>query len=95
MTTHEKFESFIRKMDESFSKIDKLEDPTVKVITKKFTKRARLLTKFNFSLGVIVSGFFSVYPYFAGRSLPYGLWIPGVDVLSSPVYEIVYIVEVC
>lgn len=81
-------------MDEAYNDIEKLEDPVTKSITSEYTSRARLLTKFNFTLGAVVSGFFSVYPFFASRGLPYGLWIPGIDIQSTPAYELVYILEV-
>lgn len=95
MIKHEKFEDFIRRMDETYDEIDKLDDPVVKTIIMRTTKRARLLTQINFGLGVMVCGFFAIYPFLAGRSLPYGLWIPGLDTLSMPIYAVVYIIEVC
>jgi hypothetical protein len=90
----DKFESFVRQMDLAYSKIEVIDDPYIKSTVKLYTSRARLLTKFNFSLGFVISCFFCFYPILAGNNLPYGIWIPGVDVYVSPNYEIVYILQV-
>lgn len=90
-----RFQHYIRKIDETYVEILKNADPEIQKIVAKYTKRARTLTKFNFFMGIIISLFFCCYPFFTTtRSLPYSVWIPGVDVLKSPVYEIIFGLEV-
>jgi odorant receptor len=94
MKNRVKFENFIRQMDAAYNEISMLKDDVIKADVSFYTTRAVILTIFNQVLGIVISIFFVVYPLFAGRNLPYALWIPGVDIYKSPIYEIVYIVEV-
>jgi gustatory receptor len=58
------------------------------------TKRARALSISNLCLGAFISTCFVTYPLFASdRTLPYGVYIPFLDTMKSPTYEILFIVQ--
>lgn len=96
MTNRGKYEFFIHQTDEFYHEIEKMKDPLIKETIETLTKRARILTVFNFGVGIVFSTYFCIYPLFGGetRRLPYGLFIPGFDVYKSPAYEIIYVIEV-
>lgn len=90
-----RFQRYIRKIDKTYFELLKNTDPVIREIIAKYTKQTRTLTKFNFFMGILISVFFCCYPFStATRTLPYSVWIPGVDVLKSPVYEIIFSIEV-
>lgn len=58
------------------------------------TFRAALFGKLNIGIGFFALSAFLTYPLMLGENkLPYGLYIPGIDFLASPCYEISYLVE--
>lgn len=94
MKNRVKFEEFIRRMDKVYAEIDSYDDPTIKKVVSVFTKRAKILTFVNNVLGVVISLFFCTYPFFSSKTLPYAIWIPGINVFKTPIYEILYIIQV-
>lgn len=73
-----------------------MNDPIICKILTEATNRARKLSKINLLIGILVSIFFVSYPLFkTQRELPYGVWfIFNIDLLASPIYEIMYVIEV-
>lgn len=58
------------------------------------TRRARILSKSNLWLGAFISACFVTYPLFSpDNGLPYGVYVPGVDLNVSPIYEIVFALQ--
>lgn len=94
MKNREKFESFIRKMDKIYEEVVTIDDPIIQSIISENTTRARLLTKTNYTVGFVISVFYCAYPLLSGRFLPYNLWVPGLDLLQTPQYEIIYVAQV-
>lgn len=69
-------------------------DDDIRQLLQTLTKRARIISFANLGLGAFISTCFVVYPLFtAERGLPYGMWIPGVDNLESPQYEVLFVIQ--
>lgn len=77
-----------------YEEIVKLEDPKIKSFVAKYTRNARYLTTINLILGTLTSIYFWAYPILSGRNLPFNLYIPGLNTLDSPTFEILYVIEV-
>ncbi|KAL9708517.1 hypothetical protein quinque_012035 [Culex quinquefasciatus] len=86
------YEDFLQRIADVYSEIAMIDDHVVQKLVRKFTKRARLLSKANLVLGAVISTCYVVYPLFTGtRSLPYGMFIPGVNNFKTPLYQIFFI----
>lgn len=74
------------------------QDSEDKINIKILEEQSREAQKFdrnNLLLGFFSCVCFWAYPIFAGRrELPYGLYIPGIDIRASPVYECAYISQI-
>ncbi|XP_055597728.1 odorant receptor Or2-like [Uranotaenia lowii] len=93
MANREKFEAFLNGIATEYENLER--EPITRPIVELYTRRGRILSKSNLWLGLIISVFYVMYPLFSpGKKLPYGIYIPGVDVYQSPCYEVVYVVQV-
>ncbi|KAL9708521.1 hypothetical protein quinque_012039 [Culex quinquefasciatus] len=89
------YEDFLQRIADVYSEIAMIDDHVVQKLVTKFTKRARLLSKANLVLGAVISTCYVVYPLFTGtRSLPYGMFIPGVNNFKTPLHQIFFIGQV-
>ncbi|XP_058061209.1 odorant receptor Or2-like [Anopheles bellator] len=90
----QKYELFLDGAANVYKQIRDIDDPVIAKLITVYTRRARVLSISNLALGAFISGCFVVYPLFTGqRSLPYGMFIPGVNNFDSPQYEIFYITQ--
>lgn len=89
------FVAFIVKVDQIYGKLVSLQDSEIKKSVEKHTRYARGLTKLILSGSVVSAGTYYIFPLMLGRILPNPIWIPGINVVASPVYEMLYAVEVC
>uniref|UniRef100_A0A087ZDB7 Putative odorant receptor n=1 Tax=Anopheles darlingi TaxID=43151 RepID=A0A087ZDB7_ANODA len=88
-----KFETFFEGVAREYESLEKNDE--IRATLERHTGRGRMLSISNLWLGAFISGCFVTYPLFApGRVLPYGVSIPGVDVLASPTYEILFVLQV-
>ena len=82
-------------MVEVYDELSNIKDVFIEKTLTTYTARARTLSKINLWLGIIISFFFCIYPLFTvERSLPYGVWIPLLDNYKSPVYEIMFTIQI-
>ncbi|XP_053699230.1 odorant receptor Or2-like [Sabethes cyaneus] len=71
-----------------------IEDEAVRSVLSSLTQRARVLCYSNYALGHFVAACISAYPLFtSSRRMLFSLYIPGLDVLESPQYEIICIMQ--
>ncbi|XP_049549243.1 odorant receptor Or2-like [Anopheles darlingi] len=90
----QKYEVFLASAANVYQEIRVSDDDVIGKLVEDYTRRARILSISNLALGAFISGCFVVYPLFTGqRSLPYGMFIPGVSNFESPQYEIFYIMQ--
>ncbi|XP_050085321.1 odorant receptor Or2-like [Anopheles aquasalis] len=90
----QKYEVFLASAATVYQEICQIKDDVIRKLVEDYTRRARILSISNLALGAFISGCFVVYPLFTGqRSLPYGMFIPGVSNFESPQYEIFYITQ--
>ncbi|XP_062553252.1 odorant receptor Or2-like [Armigeres subalbatus] len=90
----EKYESFLDKIAIIYEEINSTSNEHIKKIVERFTKRARLISVSNLAVGVFISACYVVYPLFTSqRRLPYGAHIPGMNLLDSPLYEILFVIQ--
>ncbi|XP_035777172.1 odorant receptor Or2 isoform X2 [Anopheles albimanus] len=88
-----KFETFFEGVAREYELLEKNNE--IRATLERYTRRGRMLSISNLWLGAFISACFVTYPLFVpGRGLPYGVSIPGVDVLASPTYEIVFVLQV-
>ncbi|XP_052870035.1 odorant receptor Or2 [Anopheles cruzii] len=93
VSNRRKFETFFEGVASEYERLEKNNE--IRPTLERYTRRGRMLSISNLWLGAFISGCFVTYPLFApGRGLPYGVTIPGVDVLASPVYEAVFVLQV-
>ncbi|XP_058453986.1 odorant receptor Or2-like [Malaya genurostris] len=87
-----KFERFFEGISAEYEQLEK--HSNIRSILDARTRQARVLSKTNLYLGALMTTCFSLYPLFsAERVLPYGVFIPGIDVHATPIYEIVFFLE--
>ncbi|XP_001864543.2 odorant receptor Or2 [Culex quinquefasciatus] len=95
VVNHDKYEKFLMDIARIYKDLQQIEDHEIKSLLQRYTKRARMLSIANLGLGAIISTCFVVYPLFAGgRELPYGMYIPGVNLFGTPQYEILFFLQV-
>uniref|UniRef100_A0A182QJM0 Uncharacterized protein n=1 Tax=Anopheles farauti TaxID=69004 RepID=A0A182QJM0_9DIPT len=88
-----KFETFFEGVAREYARLEKKDE--IRAVLERYTRRGRMLSISNLWLGAFISACFVTYPLFVpGRGLPYGVTIPGVDVLATPTYEIVFVLQV-
>ncbi|XP_001864544.2 odorant receptor Or2 [Culex quinquefasciatus] len=93
LTNRSKFEQFFEGIAAEYAKLEKRND--IRLLLEQLTRRARILSKSNLWLGAFISACFVTYPLFSPDSgLPYGVYVPGVNMQSSPTYEIVFFLQV-
>ncbi|XP_039437525.1 odorant receptor Or2-like [Culex pipiens pallens] len=93
LTNRSKFEQFFEEIAAEYAKLEKRND--IRLLLEQLTRRARILSKSNLWLGAFISACFVTYPLFSPDSgLPYGVYVPGVNMQSSPTYEIVFVLQV-
>uniref|UniRef100_A0A182WQR7 Odorant receptor n=1 Tax=Anopheles minimus TaxID=112268 RepID=A0A182WQR7_9DIPT len=81
----EKYECFLTGSAKIYEELRIGKDKTISKIIDTYTKRARVLSISNLILGAIISSCFVVFPLFTGeRRLPYGMFIPGLNIFDSP-----------
>lgn len=82
-------------MVDVYDELSNIKDARIEKTITIYTSRARTISKFNLWIGLMISICFCIYPLFTGeRSLPYGVWIPFLDSLKSPTYEIMYAIQI-
>lgn len=90
-----KYENFLQKIAQVYEEIANEKDDEIQTVLTNYTKRGRIFSIFNLGLGAFISTCFVVYPLLTGtRTLPYGMYIPGVDNYATPTYEIFFILQV-
>lgn len=78
-----------------FDKLQDSGDDRAIEILHQMSLRATIFSRSNLSLGSLATVLFLSYPRLIGSpNLPYGLYIHGVDFLTSPAYEIGYVFEI-
>ncbi|EAA05926.1 AGAP009519-PA [Anopheles gambiae str. PEST] len=88
-----KFETFFEGVAAEYALLEKNDD--IRPVLERYTRRGRMLSISNLWLGAFISACFVTYPLFVpGRGLPYGVTIPGVDVLATPTYQVVFVLQV-
>uniref|UniRef100_A0A182P384 Uncharacterized protein n=1 Tax=Anopheles epiroticus TaxID=199890 RepID=A0A182P384_9DIPT len=88
-----KFETFFEGVAAEYSLLEKNDE--IRPVLERYTRRGRMLSISNLWLGAFISACFVTYPLFVpGRGLPYGVTIPGVDVLATPTYQILFVLQV-
>uniref|UniRef100_A0AAG5D8M8 Odorant receptor 2 n=1 Tax=Anopheles atroparvus TaxID=41427 RepID=A0AAG5D8M8_ANOAO len=88
-----KFETFFEGVAAEYERLERNNE--IRPILRRYTRRGRMLSMSNLWLGAFISACFVTYPLFApGRTLPYAVSIPGVDVLASPAYEVLFVLQV-
>nr|ACH69144.1 odorant receptor 2 [Anopheles quadriannulatus] len=88
-----KFETFFEGVAAEYALLEKNDD--IRPVLERYTRRGRMLSISNLWLGAFISACFVTYPLFVpGRGLPYGVTIPGVDVLATPTYQLVFVLQV-
>ncbi|KFB39839.1 odorant receptor 2 [Anopheles sinensis] len=88
-----KFEKFFEGVAIEYERLERNNE--IRPVLERYTRRGRMLSMSNLWLGAFISACFVTYPLFApGRTLPYAVSIPGVDVLASPVYEVLFVLQV-
>ncbi|XP_055640679.1 odorant receptor Or2-like [Toxorhynchites rutilus septentrionalis] len=93
MTNRRKFEDFLQGIADEYSVLEKQQE--MRPLMEQLTNRARILSKSNLWLGAFISVCFVTYPLFSQENvLPYGVYAPGVDVHATPIYEIVFVLQV-
>ncbi|XP_055599245.1 odorant receptor Or2-like [Uranotaenia lowii] len=93
MINRDKFEQFLEEIANEYSVLEKRND--VRLLLEQLTRRGQILSKSNLWLGAFISACFVTYPLFSpGNGLPYGMFVPGVDVHASPIYEIVFALQI-
>ena len=69
-------------------------DESARELLSKMSHRAEIFGKLNFCLAYCATFFFIAYPVLLDeKKLPYGIHIPGVNLLVSPYYEIIVLME--
>ncbi|XP_058814370.1 odorant receptor Or2-like [Topomyia yanbarensis] len=87
-------EQFLKDIAIVYKEIEAMEDENIQKMVQSITKRARTLSFANMVLGVVISACYVIYPLFTeGRGLPYGMFIPGLNILDSPQWEILYLAQ--
>ncbi|XP_058447700.1 odorant receptor Or2-like [Malaya genurostris] len=93
VTNRQKFELFFEGISAEYERLEKQND--IRCLLDQSTRRARILSKSNLWLGAFISACFVTYPLFSAEHvLPYGVFVPGVDVHATPIYEIVFILQI-
>ncbi|XP_053677285.1 odorant receptor Or2 [Anopheles nili] len=93
VTNRRKFEKFFEGVAAEYVQLEKNND--IRPVLQQYTRRGRMLSISNLWLGVFISACFVTYPLFVpGRGLPYSVSIPGIDVLASPTYEVLFVLQV-
>ncbi|XP_052895202.1 odorant receptor Or2 [Anopheles moucheti] len=88
-----KFETFFEGVAAEYALLEKNDE--IRPVLERYTRRGRMLSLSNLCLGAFISACFVTYPLFVpGRGLPYAVTIPGVDVLATPTYEVVFLLQV-
>uniref|UniRef100_A0A182NEE0 Uncharacterized protein n=1 Tax=Anopheles dirus TaxID=7168 RepID=A0A182NEE0_9DIPT len=88
-----KFETFFEGVAAEYTLLEKNDE--IRPVLERYTRRGRMLSISNLWLGAFISACFVTYPLFVpGRGLPYGVTIPGVDVLATPTYEVLFVLQV-
>ncbi|XP_055601037.1 odorant receptor Or2-like [Uranotaenia lowii] len=89
------YEGFLERIATTYHEISLIRDPVIEKLLTVYTKRGRMLSISNLALGAIISTCYVVYPMFASqRELPYGMFIPGINNFASPLYEMLYVIQV-
>ncbi|XP_058121238.1 odorant receptor Or2 [Anopheles ziemanni] len=93
VSNRRKFETFFEGVASEYERLERNNE--IRPILERYTRRGRMLSMSNLWLGAFISACFVTYPLLApGRTLPYAVSIPGVDVLASPVYEVLFVLQV-
>ncbi|XP_055539775.1 odorant receptor Or2-like isoform X2 [Wyeomyia smithii] len=93
MTNRHKFERFFDGIASEYRRLENQND--IRPLLERLTRRARILSKSNLWLGAFISACFVTYPLFSPENvLPYGVYMPGIDLYASPVYEIVFVLQI-
>ncbi|XP_065079003.1 odorant receptor Or2-like [Ochlerotatus camptorhynchus] len=93
MGNRRKFEVFLEGIADEYAVLENQND--IRPLMDRLTRRARILSKSNLWLGAFISACFVTYPLFSpDNGLPYGVYVPGVDVHASPIYEIVFLLQI-
>uniref|UniRef100_A0A182Y5T5 Odorant receptor 2 n=1 Tax=Anopheles stephensi TaxID=30069 RepID=A0A182Y5T5_ANOST len=88
-----KFETFFEGVAAEYKLLEKNDE--IRPVLERYTRRGRMLSISNLWLGAFISACFVTYPLFVpGRGLPYGVTVPGVDVLATPTYEVLFVLQV-
>lgn len=91
---HEKFENYFRQIDKIYDEITGLEDPVIKDFVSFYSRWLTILTKANLGVGLFSILGIIVNAFFSKKTLIFHLWIPGVDIMASPTFEIIFVFEV-
>ncbi|GAB0091751.1 Odorant receptor [Sergentomyia squamirostris] len=89
------FEKFMAKVGHFYEIIANSEDEYCKKLLVDTGILARRFSIMNLCLALTSGTCFLIYPVFAGMTdLPYGIHIPGINYMKSPIYEIIYVYEI-
>ncbi|XP_055550542.1 odorant receptor Or2-like [Wyeomyia smithii] len=85
---------FLGNVASVYEELQTIDDRVVQSLIASLTRKARKLSIGNLSASIIVCTCYVVYPLLtSNRRLPHNMDIPGVNVLDSPQYEILYIIQ--
>uniref|UniRef100_A0A1B0GLS2 Odorant receptor n=1 Tax=Lutzomyia longipalpis TaxID=7200 RepID=A0A1B0GLS2_LUTLO len=88
-------EKFMGKVAYFYDIVAKSKDEYISNLIKETGIRAHRFSVMNLCLALTTGTCFLIYPVFTGMNdHPYGVHIPGIDYMKSPIYEIIYIYEV-
>lgn len=89
-----KFEAFLEEFCKLYSHIISSDDEVGKILLKDASRKVASFEKLNTFMGLFGCLCLIIYPYFTNkREHPFTVFIPGVDTHSTPVYEIIFIIQ--
>uniref|UniRef100_A0A1B0DNB1 Odorant receptor n=1 Tax=Phlebotomus papatasi TaxID=29031 RepID=A0A1B0DNB1_PHLPP len=95
INSRHKMEKFMEKVGHLYDIMVNSKDEYISNMVKETGIRAHRFSVLNFCLSLTTGTCFLIYPVFAGMiDLPYGIHVPGIEYMKSPLYEILYIYEI-
>ena len=94
MLNEEKMRGLLNLIDRRYKIIQICQDKEVKRILKSYTDWARNMSKLSLFAGCMVQSMFYLFPFASSeRNLPFAIWVFGVDLTQSFLYEFLFIAQ--
>ncbi|KAH8415833.1 hypothetical protein KR222_001915 [Zaprionus bogoriensis] len=91
---HRQFERFLLQLTRLYREIEATGDACSQRILQQAVREARRIAVFNLSASFLdIAGALIFAPFREQRALPFGIALPRVDALRSPLYELLYIMQ--